>query len=104
MIRSQDVVRGLACSIVLLLAAPALAQEKLPPGAKVAKVEVRPDKIELKHAFDYRQLLVTGILENGDRIDLTRMAQFTVPDKVVKISERGLLRPVADGQGALKIA
>src|SRR5438477_90492 len=44
-----------------------LAQDKLPPNAKVVKLEVRPASIELKTPFEYRQLLVTGILDIGDR-------------------------------------
>jgi hypothetical protein len=79
------------------------AQEKLPPGAKVTKVEVTPARIELKSPFEYRQLLVTGILSNGDRVDLTRMTEFTTP-KAVKTSEFGQVRPVADGAGELKYA
>src|ERR1041384_5152645 len=95
-------------SLVLVLVGCAanavFAQEKLPPGAKVVKVEARPDKIELKNPFDYRQLLLTGVLESGERIDVTRMAQFTVPEKVAKVSERGQVRPVGDGAGQLQYA
>ena len=86
----------------LLLPAPAFAQDKLPPNAKVVKLEVTPAAIELKTPFEYRQLLVTGILDNGDRVDLTRLAQFT-PPAVVKVSERGQVRPVKDGKGELKV-
>ncbi len=85
----------------LLVASPAFAQEKLPPGAKVVKVESRPERIDLKTPFEYRQLQLTGVLDNGDRVDLTRQAQFTSPASV-KVSERGQVRPVADGQGELK--
>ena len=77
------------------------AQEKLPPGAKLTKVEVAPTSIELKTPFEYRQLLLTGVLDNGDRVDVTRLAKFTVPASV-KVSERGQVRPLQDGQGELK--
>src|SRR5271168_2469042 len=81
--------------------APTTSQEKapetLPPGTKLVKIETRPDKIELKHPFDYRQILITGILDNGDRVDLTRQALLVAPAKLVKVSERGLVRPVGDG-------
>ena len=70
----------------------ATTQEKLPAG-KIVKVEARPDKIDLNMPFDYRQLLVTGILDNGDRVDLTRLAKISIPDKVVKVSEHGQVRP-----------
>ena len=87
--------------LVASLAATASAQDKLPPNAKFVKVEVTPASIEIKTPFEYRQLLITGILDNGDRVDVTRLAQFTAP-AVVKVSERGQVRPVNDGQGELK--
>jgi hypothetical protein len=82
--------------------APALAQEPLPPGAKVVKLELTPSRVELRTPFEYRQLLITGILDNGDRIDLTRSVKIVAPASV-KVSERGQVRPVADGKGQLKI-
>lgn len=84
------------------LAAPAFGQEKLPAGAKVNRLDILPPAIELTHRFDYRQVLVTGILETGERVDLTRLAQIAAPDKVVKVSATGQVRPVADGTGEIK--
>src|SRR5262249_50279358 len=81
----------------------AFAQEKLPPGAEVVKLEVTPASIELKTPFEYRQLLITGILNTGDRVDVTRGAEFTASSNV-KISAFGQVRPVADGQGQIKVA
>ncbi len=91
----------LSIAAVALVVLPLHAQEKLPPGAKLAKVEVAPSRIELKTPFEYRQILLTGVLDNGDRIDVTRLAKFTAP-AVVKVSERGQVRPLQDGQGELK--
>jgi len=88
---------------VMFTSAPSYSQEKLPPGAKLAKVEVTPPAIELKTPFEYRQLLITGVLESGERVDLTRDATFT-PPKSIKVSERGQVRPVANGAGELKFA
>jgi hypothetical protein len=75
--------------------------ETLPPGAKLTSVEVRPERIDLKHPFDYRQVLLTGILESGERVDVTRMAEFKAPATLVKVSPRGQVRPVGDGAGKL---
>jgi hypothetical protein len=86
----------------LAMAPTIVAQEKLPPNAKLVKLDVSPTSIDLKTPFEYRQLLITGILDNGDRIDVTRMAKFESP-AAVKVNERGQVRPVADGQGQLKI-
>jgi hypothetical protein len=95
--------KRIATLSIFLLATTAAAQDKLPPGAKVVKLEFAPAKIELKTPFEYRQLLVTGILDNGDRVDLTRLAKFTAP-AAVKVSDAGQVRPVSDGQGELKLS
>src|ERR1019366_6572444 len=88
-------------AMLLGTTATAPAQDKLPPNAKVVKVEINPSTIDLKTPFEYRQLLLTGVLDNGDRVDVTRLAKFTAP-AAVKVSERGQVRPVADGQGEVK--
>lgn len=94
----------LTCSLAVLLlgAAPLHAQEKLPPGAKLIRVEAQPPAVALKHAFDYRQLLLTGILETGERVDVTRMAAVEKPANLVNLSATGLVRPLADGKGEMK--
>jgi hypothetical protein len=102
MIRSPRSTWALALAGVVLAATGAAAQEKLPPGAKVVKVEVRPERVDLKTPFEYRQLLITGVLENGDRVDLTRQAKFDAPAGLVKVSDVGQVRPKGDGQGEIK--
>src|SRR5436309_873184 len=79
------------------------AQEKLPPGAKLVKLEVAPASIELKTPFEYRQLLVTGVLDNGDRVDLTRLAEYKSALVAGVNSASGQVRPRADGEGVLRI-
>ena len=89
---------------VLLIggALPAFAQEKLPDGAKVTKLDVHPTKIELSGPFAYSQLLVTATLDTGDVIDATRIAKVTVP-KVATVNAAGLVRPAADGSGEITV-
>src|SRR4051794_28425967 len=89
-------------AMLLLVALPALAQEKLPPGRTVAKVEARPAAVTLKHAFDYTQLLLSATLDNGDVVDVTRIAKLDLPP-VVKATPAGLVRPVSDGGGSIKV-
>src|SRR5215210_179968 len=91
--------------IVLALALSpslALAQEKIPAGRTIAKLEARPTAVTLKHAFDYAQLLLSATLDNGDVVDVTRMAKLALP-AVVKATPAGLVRPVADGGGAITV-
>jgi hypothetical protein len=97
--------RCLAVLVGFSIASAALGQapadEKLPPGAKLVKLEAKPASIELKHPYVYSQLVVTGQLENGDKIDVTRMAQVQVPP-LVKVSPRGFVTPAAEGAGEVK--
>ncbi len=102
MIRSPHSFWTLALAGLVLAAAGASAQEKLPPGARVVKIEARPERVELKTPFEYRQLLITGVLDNGDRVDLTRQAKFEAPATLVKVSEVGQVRPAGDGKGDIK--
>jgi hypothetical protein len=78
--------------------------EKLPPGAKLTRIEAYPASITLKHPFDYRQLLLTGYLESGEKLDVTRLAKLDQPAVAVKVSATGLVRPAADGKGELKFS
>jgi hypothetical protein len=92
---------SLAMFALVLTGHQGFAQEKLPPHAKVAKIEVTPARIELGSPFEYRQLLVTGVLDSGERVDLTRLTKFTAP-AIVKVSEFGQVRPASDGTGKLQ--
>src|SRR5437867_1382055 len=74
-----------------LAAAGAGGAETLPEGLKVVAIEARPVSIELKHKFDYCQLLVSGKLESGETVDLTRMVQLAQPGKAVSVSPAGLV-------------
>jgi hypothetical protein len=84
-----------------LMGAAADGAEKLPAGLKVVAMEAYPSVVELKQHFDYRQLLLTGRLETGESVDLTRMATLAQPSKLVSVSPTGLVRPVADGSEQL---
>jgi hypothetical protein len=90
--------------VAILLGTAARADEKLPDGAKLVKIEAHPASVALKTPFEYAQLILTGQLENGERIDVTRMAAIEKPEGVVKITPTGQVRPVADGDGQLKVS
>src|SRR5215510_12055125 len=79
-------VTALALSgVVLSVRGEDASQEKLPDGLKVIAIEARPAAVELKHKFDYRQLLIAGKLQSGETVDLTRMAnrsKFRSPSAV----------------------
>jgi Protein of unknown function (DUF1549)/Protein of unknown function (DUF1553) len=93
--------RSLLTLSVAALALPLVAQEKLPAGRTVSKLEAKPASVTLKHAFDYTQLLLSATLDNGDVIDVTRIAKLELPP-VVKAGSTGQIRPAADGGGTIK--
>jgi hypothetical protein len=78
------------------------AVEKLPPGAKVVRIEAWPASVTLQNRYAYRQFLLTAHLESGDKIDVTRLAKTEMPANLVQLSATGVVRPVADGTGQIK--
>jgi hypothetical protein len=79
--------------------------EELPSSLKIVKLEAYPASIELKDRFDYRQILLTGITESGDRVDVTRMAKpadSTAQSTIASVSASGLVRTAGDGEAAIK--
>lgn len=82
-----------------------LGTETLPPGAQVTAIEVEPASITIHHPTEYAQLIITAKLQDGSRADITRMARIKVTgDAVVKLDDRGMARPAADGKARLQIA
>jgi len=95
------------CLIAALLTFAGVARaadEALPAGVNIVSLECGPESIELANAYDYRQLLVTGITDGGERVDLTRLAKIEAPAELAKVSARGLVRPLADGAGELTVS
>ena len=84
--------------------APKLELETLPKDAKVTAIEVQPTAITLAGRNEYNQLLVTAKLASGDTVDITRMAQFSITGKAVDTTLNGLVRPLNDGTGQIKIS
>jgi WD40 repeat protein/mono/diheme cytochrome c family protein len=77
--------------------------DTLPPNTKVTALEVTPKTIQLGNAFAYAQILVTGKLDTGDVVDLTRLATAQLSAPVAEVSKSGLVRPTSDGQAAIKL-
>ena len=71
--------------------------ESLPAGLNVVAIEASPAAVELKHKFDYRQVLISGKLASGETVDLSRMAAPSQSGQAVTVSNDGLIRAKADG-------
>lgn len=77
-------------------------KERLPEGAKVAKLSVFPEKVELAGPFSYRQVLVTADLVGGERLDATRMCGMEAPSWL-QLSTTGQIRAKSDGSGEILV-
>jgi hypothetical protein len=97
----RTIITGVMAAALFSPAARA-QQEQLPAGLKVVKVEAQPAAVTLKGPFDYVQLLLTGQLDTGERIDVTRAAKIDAPANLVRLAPTGLVRPAGDGAGELK--
>ena len=64
---------------------------------KLERLEVQPDQIKLNAANRQQQLLVTGTNSTGQRIDLTRLAQYQASGLDVAAFSDGLLTGLHDG-------
>ncbi|HTU20854.1 MAG TPA: DUF1549 domain-containing protein [Gemmataceae bacterium] len=101
---NRYVIIAVALSLVASTVNAAPAPETLPPGAKIIKLEAHPQRIELKTPFEYSQLLLSAHLTGGEQMDVTRLAKIEVPAQLARVSATGVVRPVADGSGVLKIS
>jgi hypothetical protein len=84
-------------SLVLAARGQEVPAEKLPDGLNVVSITAEPASVDLKHKFDYRQVLITGKLDSGESVDLTRMATASQAGSAATVSSDGLIRAQADG-------
>jgi hypothetical protein len=84
-------------AVVLSVRADDPPAEKLPDGLNVVAISAQPAAVDLKHKFDYRQVLVTGKLDTGESVDLTRIAKPSQTGSAVTVSSDGLVRAQGDG-------
>ena len=79
------------------------SEESLPEGASVTALEVVPQQVQIARKHGYVQLLVTGVLASGDRIDLTRLADISISSDAATLSEGGRVTANADGSAEITI-
>lgn len=78
--------------------------EKLPEGTALVAIEALPASLELSGPLAYGQVLLTGRTAGGETLDVTRMAEGTWSAELGTVSPTGVVRPKADGEGALRFA
>ncbi|MFM8633217.1 MAG: DUF1549 domain-containing protein, partial [Planctomycetia bacterium] len=80
-----------------------------PAPTGITAIEVEPSQLVLDGPFAAVQLVCTGRLADGRRLDLTRSVSFTNDGdadvmKLVSIGPGGLVRPLADGAARLRVS
>ncbi len=78
--------------------------ETIPPGSTLTALAVQPAELKLVSRFEVAQLVVTGTLDSGERIDVTRMVDAKLSAEIADVSRSGQVRAVADGQATLALA
>jgi mono/diheme cytochrome c family protein len=77
------------------------SQPSLPPLAAIA---VEPAAIQIGKPTDYVQILVFGDTPDGQRWDVTRLAQYRVAGDVGQVTGDGRFLPAADGSGRIVVS
>jgi hypothetical protein len=95
---------ALAFSISLIgINGQAAAEDALPEGLVIQAIRANAEQVKFSNRYAYHQLLVTGVLPDGETADLTRLVKLTTPAKFVTIDKMGLIRPIADGSETLAL-
>jgi WD40 repeat protein len=80
---------------------PATGLATAPPD-QVRRLQVQPRSIDLRSPYEYTQLVVTAEMGDGSTHDVTRASRIETPDWVT-LTDGGLLRPAANGSGAIVV-
>ena len=96
------------CGMGLLLASSALAQEQpaaesTEPARTFTSLEVYPPELTLSSIRDSRRVLVTGVMSDGQRIDLSSRATVSTQSPVCQVDAAGFVAPVAAGEGVIMV-
>lgn len=70
--------------------------------ARVVAVDAHPTRIDLANPYAAAQVLLTGALDDGGRVDVTREAKFDDAGGLLEIDAHGRVHPKHDGEGVLK--
>jgi hypothetical protein len=102
----RRILLAIALGLSVLGAAPAMAQTKkgdpdaikLPTPAEVKELQASPKEFQLVGEDDARQLVLTGVLQNGSYQDLTGDVQYEVADsKILRVTSSGRVLPLVNG-------
>ena len=78
------------------------AEKDLLPKAKLKELRIVPNSITLNSMTDYAQVVVTGVYDQGQTVDLTRLSDLASEDKI-QVSKAGLVRPLQTGKATIQV-
>ena len=81
------------------LPSPVVASDATTP----VELLVHPTELTFDNNRDGRKLLVTGILDTGERVDLTADADITTATAPVERGDDGFFTPSGDGSGSITV-
>ncbi|AMV18060.1 DUF1549 domain-containing protein [Planctomyces sp. SH-PL14] len=79
-------------------------KDSLPPGTSLTAIAITPAQIDLTGPGSYAQLLVTGTLNTGDRVDVTRMGDWSAAGGSVVVTPLGRVFAKGDGPTEVKVS
>ncbi|MEO1991507.1 MAG: DUF1549 domain-containing protein [Pirellulales bacterium] len=83
---------------------PSIEPDRRLEGGHVKAITIDPPSVELEGPFDSIQVIVSGELDDGRFVDLTRQVLFeSGQSDLVSIGQGGLMRPIVDGAGSLRV-
>ena len=91
---------------LLPVASPSMGDEQKPappeePARTFTAIEVYPTELTLSSIRDSRRLLVTGVTDDGQRIDLSTKATVTSQSPVCQTDDAGFVAPLMAGDGTI---
>ncbi|MBL8843663.1 MAG: DUF1553 domain-containing protein [Planctomycetes bacterium] len=92
-----------------LAAAAPVALGDAPPAPplpldRVVELRVQPERLELDGRFAGAQLVVTGRLDDGQLVDVTRAVAIDGAGELLAVDARGHVRAQRDGEATLRLA
>ncbi len=96
--------RILFSAVLLAFLLPSISPSALLAQSKIVELTVSPKSVALSGSLAVSQLLVTGRTQDGKSVDLTHEATYDTPTTgTIKITQTGVVRPLADGKAAVVI-
>ena len=77
-------------------------KETLPQGSAVVELTSQIASVSLGSPFEYSQLLISGKLNTGNSVDVTRQMSVSVSAPVVAVSDTGFVRPLKNGEATIR--